>query len=117
MASLPASHPQVAACHQSLEVLANWSGRRVDHDVLKLPAHLGGLTLVDHPEWERSIPPPSRRASIQVAINHEPRVLAHADQDPEACRGGSLRGSMPSYERDRCDRWATGRDESRAAAA
>ena len=61
----------IAACHQSLEVIANWPGRRVNHDVLELPAHLGGLALVNHPERERSIPPPSRRASIQIAINKD----------------------------------------------
>ena len=47
------------------------AGRRVDHDVLKLPAHLGGLAFVDRPKRERSIPPPSRRASIHVAINQD----------------------------------------------
>ena len=33
------------------------AGRRVDHDVLKLPAHVGGLAFVDRPKRERSIPP------------------------------------------------------------
>ena len=90
----------VAACHQSLEVLANWSGRRVDHDVLKLPAHLGGLALVDHPEWERSIPPPSRRASIQVAINQDGWRLSLQIRREVQGRGGLADSTLIPSDRD-----------------
>ena len=40
----------------------------VDHDVLELPTHPGGLSLVGDPERQVSVPSPSRCATVQITV-------------------------------------------------